>query len=138
MVFFSFAYLVYLTFIQVVHGLSIPLVKAGYNLPRTISTALSTSTAMDQEPVPLTNTSHTHSTATPTPEAVNSRGRKRGPGSEEPRLTIFRIGRSIIESTTQINKSQPGMGSDEEPERPVNLITHESEQGIVATRMPTE
>lgn len=46
---FSFSPTADLTGTQVGHGLSIPLVKAGYHIPRTISSALSSS---DSEPIP--------------------------------------------------------------------------------------
>ncbi|BAE61067.1 unnamed protein product [Aspergillus oryzae RIB40] len=72
----------------VVHGLSIPLVKAGYHLPRTISHALSVGSTPEAEPVPIANVQHTHSTAT----QDNSQGRKR-PGA--PRSTTLQIGRPV-------------------------------------------
>lgn len=110
---------------QVVHGLSIPLVKAGYNLPRTISNVLSTSTAVDSEPVTIASTPHTHSTATRNVDnGANNRGRKRGGGREDPQPTVFRIGRSVVQpSSSQQDGQMLGTGNVEEPERPVNLIT---------------
>ncbi|KAI9924552.1 hypothetical protein MW887_006825 [Aspergillus wentii] len=108
----------------VVHGLSIPLVKAGYHLPRTISTVLSIGSA-EPEPVSITNLDRTHSTATPTLEFVNNRGRKRGSAREPPRST-FKIGRPIIRTSSPASQPQPGTGHAEEPERPVNLVTHDS------------
>lgn len=53
-----------------------PVGKAGYHLPRTISSALSTSSALEQDPIPIAPR-QTHSTATSTPDASASRGRKR-------------------------------------------------------------
>ncbi|PKY02452.1 putative Na/H antiporter [Aspergillus campestris IBT 28561] len=108
----------------VVHGLSIPLVKAGYNLPRTISNALSTSTAVDSEPVTIASTPHTHSTATRNVDnGANNRGRKRGGGRDDPQPTVFRIGRSVVQpSSSQQDGQMLGTGNVEEPERPVNLI----------------
>ncbi|KAL4926628.1 putative Na/H antiporter [Aspergillus undulatus] len=50
----------------VVHGLSIPLSKAGYHLPRTISAAISTSistASTADDPIPLADNRMTHSTA---------------------------------------------------------------------------
>jgi hypothetical protein len=35
-----------------VHGLSVPLGKAGYRLPRTISIALTTNSASEPDPIP--------------------------------------------------------------------------------------
>ncbi|KAH8423016.1 putative Na/H antiporter [Aspergillus melleus] len=104
----------------VVHGLSIPLVKAGYHIPRTISNALSSTTTIEAEPVSIAIVQHTHSTATRDPEAASNRGRKR-PSSQAPLSTVLRVGRSIIRprSTDQL---QLGTGHAEEPERPVKLV----------------
>ncbi|OXN03192.1 hypothetical protein CDV58_07593 [Aspergillus fumigatus] len=113
----------------VVHGLSIPLVKAGYHLPRTISSVLSTSSPTDPDPVPIANISHTHSTATRGASA--NRGRKRGPGREPPEPTVFQIGRSVIRPTPSTEQQQIGTGNAEEPARPVNLIAHDCETGAI-------
>ncbi|OGM39631.1 Na/H antiporter [Aspergillus bombycis] len=101
----------------VVHGLSIPLVKAGYHLPRTISHALSVGSTPEAEPVPIANVQHTHSTAT----QDNNRGRKR-PGA--PRSTTLQIGRSIIRAQS-MDQRQLGTNHEGEPERPVNLVVQE-------------
>ncbi|PCG92676.1 Hypothetical protein PENO1_087400 [Penicillium occitanis (nom. inval.)] len=75
-----------------VHGLSVPLGKAGYHIPRTISTALSSASA-DQEAIRLPSSLNTHSTAT----AESRRGlhfyRKRGkaPNPREPPRIVFQI-----------------------------------------------
>lgn len=116
---------------QVVHGLSVPLGKAGYHLPRTISSVISTSTANETEPVPLTDIQHTHSTATPQMDAPGSsrRARKRPEQRSSPRPPLFRIGRSVIRSRSPSRQLQPGMGQTDEPERPVNLVVHESSAG---------
>ena len=117
-----------LTDIQVGHGLSIPLVKAGYHIPRTISSALSSS---DPEPIPLANITHTHSTATPA-DAVYSRGRRRDnaqapapmPTPQHP--TSLQLNRSVIRpKSPTASESQAGTELAEEPERPVRVVTHE-------------
>ncbi|KAF7130931.1 hypothetical protein CNMCM5793_003866 [Aspergillus hiratsukae] len=108
----------------IVHGLSIPLVKAGYHLPRTISSIVSTSSPPTPDPVPIANISHTHSTATRGVPA--NRSRKRG-GREPPEPAVFQIGRSVIMPTSSTDQPQIGTGNAEEPARPVNLIIHEGE-----------
>lgn len=114
---------------QVVHGMSVPIGKAGYHLPRTISSAISTSTTNEPEPVPISNVRHTHSTAMPPDNTASSyRSRKRGP-RESPRPPLFRIGRSVIR--TRSPSEQIGVGQTDEPERPVNVVTHDHVVGAV-------
>jgi len=117
----------------VVHGLSIPVGKAGYHLPRTISGIVSASTAVEPEPVPISNTRYTQSTATPhIPDADNSqRFRKRGGQHESPRLPLVRIGRSVIRSPSQSGQ-RIGEGQTGEPARPVNLVISDSVAGTNA------
>lgn len=74
----------------------------------------------------------------PTVEESVSRGRKRAFLREQPRPAAFRIGRSVISTSSQSTQSQSGMGNNGEPERPVNLIIHEPEQGVAASRTPVE
>lgn len=115
---------------QVVHGLSIPLVKAGINLPRTISSAISNATAPEPEPIPIADIDHTRSTATPS--ADPSTGRERRRDQAQPR--VFQIGRSIIRPKSSASQPQLGTGIAEEPERPVNLVTHEGEPAAGASK----
>ncbi|OJJ44150.1 hypothetical protein ASPZODRAFT_2113383 [Penicilliopsis zonata CBS 506.65] len=105
----------------IVHGLSVPLGKVGYHLPRTISQALSTPSTIEHNAVRIAHIQHTRSTATPEVDQSTSRGRKRGAqtASSAPEATIFR------------GNGQPGPNDPEEPERPVRLITHGTEQGVV-------
>lgn len=112
--------------IKIVHGLSVPIGKAGYHLPRTISSAISTSTVEEPDPVPISNIRHTHSTATPHEHGPgpSHRSRKRGAQRESPKPPLFRIGRTVIRSRSP--NRQLGAGSLDEPERPVNLVTHET------------
>ncbi|OJK03260.1 hypothetical protein ASPACDRAFT_40583 [Aspergillus aculeatus ATCC 16872] len=117
----------------VVHGLSIPLAKAGYHLPRTISQALSTSATQEQDPIPIENISFTHSTATRNSELSHSRGRKRGAGTtsrDPPPQTFFQIGRPVVPTTSL--RDQIGVGGADEPARPVNLVTYDNEAGNAA------
>lgn len=104
------------------HGLSVPLGKAGYHLPATISSVISTGTYEEREPVPISNISHTHSTATPltTGEDASYRSRKRG-------FRGIGIGRSVIRPRSPSH--QPGVGQVDEPERPVHLVVHQTKSG---------
>ncbi|KAJ6001729.1 hypothetical protein N7522_006956 [Penicillium canescens] len=106
----------------VVHGLSVPVGKAGYHLPRTISTAMSTGTSDEPTPVPISNIRHTHSTATPLEEVNSHQSRKRG-GAREPNGPFSGIHRSVIRPRSPSN--QPGTGQIDEPERPVRLVFQE-------------
>ncbi|KAJ5576376.1 Cation/H+ exchanger [Penicillium sp. DV-2018c] len=94
----------------VVHGLSVPLGKAGYNLPATLSSVISTNTNDEQVSIPIRNINQTHSTAMPltTGEDASYRSRKRG----------FRT-RAASSSPPPV--LQLGVGQADEPDRPVNL-----------------
>ncbi|KAE8150748.1 Sodium/hydrogen exchanger family-domain-containing protein [Aspergillus avenaceus] len=105
----------------VVHGLSIPLVKAGYHIPRTISNALSVNSTVEVEPVSIENVQHTHSTAT----QANNQGRKRPGARETPQPGVLQLSKSVIRSPASTGQ-QLGTGYEGEPERPVNLVTHET------------
>ncbi|TQB73977.1 hypothetical protein MPDQ_005308 [Monascus purpureus] len=107
----------------VVHGLSVPLGKAGYHLPQTISIALSTSTMIEPEPVPISSTNKTNSTAVPDAEIV---GRKRGL-REPPRPTAVRIGRSIIRTGSPSSQPQPLTGPAMDPGSSEFSVSHGNE-----------
>ena len=93
----------------VVHGLSVPLGKLGYRLPRTMS-AFSTSEERDESERPF----HLRERI----QHVRSDGaviRQRRHPAERPQNAIFRVGGSVI-------KSQPGSGvatPENEPSRPI-------------------
>ncbi|KAF9893556.1 hypothetical protein FE257_010868 [Aspergillus nanangensis] len=109
----------------VVHGLSIPLVKAGYHLPRTISNVLTVSTIEDS--ISVSNATLTHNTAIPDVEGTNNnRNRRRGAEREVPRSTVFQIGRPTIRNAAVEEHPQLGVGHTDEPARPVNLVVHEA------------
>ncbi|KAJ5317242.1 hypothetical protein PENANT_c045G03697 [Penicillium antarcticum] len=112
----------------VVHGLSVPVGKAGYHLPRTISTAMSTGTQDEPSPVPISSIRHTHSTATPLEQVDShqSQSRKRG-AAREHNGPFTGIHRSVIRPRSPIN--QPGTGQTDEPERPVHLVFQEPTGG---------
>ncbi|KAL1987547.1 hypothetical protein VTN96DRAFT_3474 [Rasamsonia emersonii] len=113
----------------IVHGLSVPLGKAGYHLPRTISSALSNSSTIEPEPISLPSNRPTHSTATPTHALRFYRGRKRGDkgGREQPPTqTVFRIGRSTVRERSPAKSPPETMPTTpapvQEPDRPVRLV----------------
>ncbi|KAJ5105196.1 hypothetical protein NUU61_002543 [Penicillium alfredii] len=111
----------------VVHGLSVPVGKAGYHLPRTISSVISTGTVDEPDPIPISNIRHTHSTATPLTDTVlDQQSRKRN--LRDTHLPLFRIDRPVVRSRSPLNQT-PGVGQTDEPERPVNLIAHDKSTG---------
>ncbi|KAJ5710530.1 Cation/H+ exchanger [Penicillium malachiteum] len=110
----------------VVHGLSVPVGKAGYALPRTLSTVITTSTAETNDAVSISNVPHTHSTATPLDDDSSSFRARRRRQNSSPTPPLFRLGRSVVPSSSPSTQRQPGVGLTDEPERPVNLILHES------------
>lgn len=80
-------------FLQFVHGLSVPVGKAGYHIPRTISSALST--PAEPEPIRLPSNRSTHSTATVTsPRGLrlyrNRQQTRKGRDTPPPRI-VFQI-----------------------------------------------
>ncbi|CRG83190.1 Na(+)/H(+) antiporter 1 [Talaromyces islandicus] len=88
----------------VVHGLSVPLGKAGYHIPRTISSALS-----ENEPIRIPSRNNTHSTATtpvlPGLRYNRNRNRNRGRDAQQqhserdmPARPVFRIGGGNVNS----------------------------------------
>ncbi|KAJ5482374.1 Cation/H+ exchanger [Penicillium sp. IBT 31633x] len=105
----------------VVHGLSVPVGKAGYHLPATISSVISTSTHDEHEPIPITSISHTHSTATPltTGEDASYRSRKRGFRSGI-RGPLFGIGGSSRSLSNQPEDQpvSPGTERDQTVDKP--------------------
>ncbi|GAD97823.1 Na/H antiporter, putative [Paecilomyces variotii No. 5] len=103
----------------VVHGISVPLAKAGYHIPRTISSALSTSTNYDPEPITIPDSRNTHSTATRDQDR-SALGRNR---RERVAPAPFRIGGSVIRPRSPASQLQPGIGQNGEPERPINLVS---------------
>lgn len=119
---------------QVVHGLSIPLGKLGFYLPRTFSTAVSTAT--DDEPEPVSIPFHHAIAAVASrilPSALKgAEGRKRGneinsaERAEPPRPIAFRIGRTVIPdrpddatgSVVNFNRPVSPVGSPSPPTAP--------------------
>ncbi|KAL9131724.1 MAG: hypothetical protein Q9217_000399 [Psora testacea] len=103
----------------VVHGLSVPLGKLGYHLPRTISSAIGSRAIVEDpaEPVPfrlqegeLTSDQLSH-------QSLRQRNEHRS--RQEPARPVFRIGGSIIQSgtstpiTTNLDEPNPPAGDHE-------------------------
>ncbi|KAL9106201.1 MAG: hypothetical protein Q9227_008734 [Pyrenula ochraceoflavens] len=93
----------------VVHGLSIPLGKVGYHLPRTVSSAFSQSLEID-DPQPF----HLREAIRNARTREQGAARRRRGSPDSPPRTVFRIGRSNIRSPT--GNQTP----TDEPQRPVN------------------
>ena len=74
-----------------VHGLSIPLGKLGFHLPRTISNAFDTSLSTpgnDEPELPIDGLRIRH------PHRMEDDPRRRS--GEEPPTPVFRVGRSVV------------------------------------------
>ncbi|KAI9674856.1 MAG: hypothetical protein M1829_003596 [Trizodia sp. TS-e1964] len=96
----------------VVHGLSIPVGKLGFHLPRTISQALDSS-ASDELSSPQWPRSRHRSTASLTIRAEQAAG-----GAVEPPRPVFRIRRTVIPSTNSPAQPPPS-GQSPRPRTPV-------------------
>ena len=95
----------------VVHGLSIPLGKLGYHMPRTISQALSTESDSD---VQMRSRRHNRSTS----QLRHRKGRNSRDRDRRPSTGVFMIGgpnQSTRNSTMDLESAQ-------EPSRPVHII----------------
>ncbi|OKL59190.1 hypothetical protein UA08_05881 [Talaromyces atroroseus] len=125
-----------------VHGLSVPLGKAGYHIPRTISSALSTS-SFEPEPIRLPNRT-THSTATiASPRGLrlyrNRQPRKNRGGATPPQV-VFQISASGSQQQVQQQEEQkqhaatstPGdlLPSERMPTMPTPATMHEPSRPI--------
>lgn len=101
----------------VVHGLSVPLGKLGYNLPRTMSGAF-TPTSENED----------SDTAFPVRERIShtrpfqsGKSRQKRDPNERPENAIFRVGRSVIQSRPASETAIHDDGNDE-PDRPIKFI----------------
>jgi hypothetical protein len=81
--------------VQVVHGLSIPMGKLGFFIPRTISMALSRES---EEPEPFHIDRNADDTATDAEQRIRRRPGWSGSGGDTLPQRVVRIGRSIIPS----------------------------------------
>jgi hypothetical protein len=97
----------------VVHGLSVPIGKLGYHLPRTVSSAFSTSMERDDQPFQTRERiDHKRSTQ-------GGKIRQRRNPNERPQNAIFSVGGSAITSQPRSELETP-IG---EPDRPINFIS---------------
>lgn len=126
-----------------------PLGKAGYHIPRSISSALSNSSTTETDPVPpgsgrhpahgsraravssaplnllrgrKRQRNHTHNSTNGNNSNATTAGTTANGKRPSPKPTVFRIGRPVIPA---VDDRQPGTGGDQygEPERPVHLVT---------------
>jgi hypothetical protein len=104
----------------VVHGLSVPLGKLGYNLPRTMSGAFTpTGTSEIDEPdSPFRVRERIHQIR---PIQKGKSHQRRDP-NERPQNATFRVGGSVIKSRPASEEATP----NEEPDRPIKFISDDS------------
>jgi hypothetical protein len=109
----------------VVHGLSIPLGKLGYHLPRTMSQALSNESDQD---IPMGSRRNHRSTSQQPRKGRNSRDKDRRPSAG-----VFMIGQgpSTLTTTGEFD-------SGEEPSRPVHIIDDTPQPGSPVITTPQE
>ncbi|KAL2041593.1 hypothetical protein N7G274_005377 [Stereocaulon virgatum] len=92
----------------VVHGLSVPLGKLGYRLPRTLSSAMG-SRSVSEDPEEPEAPFHIRDRVVSELQAQGPRERQRNeqrPRNEPPRREVFRIGRSTIPSVSTTLRTQ--------------------------------
>lgn len=89
----------------VVHGLSVPLGKAAYHLPRTVSTALN-SNSPEQELIPMSTLTRTNSTALQNLETGGQRRKRNNQTREPPRAVLVRLGRSVVRKGSPTRRSR--------------------------------
>ncbi|EXJ61098.1 hypothetical protein A1O7_05251 [Cladophialophora yegresii CBS 114405] len=112
----------------IVHGLSIPLGKLGYHLPRTMSQALSTEASEDEPDLHVGPRHQQRSTSQLRPRKTSRRGRDR-----QPSTGMFIIGQGQPTRTTAMD-----LESQLEPSRPVNIIENTPEGGSPAPTTPMD
>ena len=113
----------------VVHGLSVPLGKLGYHIPRSISSALSTSTE-NIESRNLDLRDYPGSASRPVPVGLR---RQRNPQDPPPKV-IFRLGGSKV-----MPKNDNGLqGPAGEPSRPINIVSTLSTQQNTPAESPNQ
>jgi sodium/hydrogen antiporter len=107
----------------VVHGLSVPLGKLGYNLPRTMSgafTPTSEASEIDEPDMSL----HVRERILHTRSLQSGRSRQRRAPNEPPQNAIFRVGGSVVKPR---QLSDVAASNDDEPDRPIKFIGDNSE-----------
>ena len=83
---------------QVIHGLSVPLGKVGYHLPRTISSAITSRDRDDDEPFRIRDRARQGGGARDEKQRARSGDREKA----EPRREVFRIGGSVIPPSSRL------------------------------------
>ena len=98
----------------VVHGLSVPLGKLGYNLPRTMSGAFTPNSEVGEPDLPSQLRERIHHTRS----LQGGKSHQKRDPNERPQNAIFRVGGSVI-------SSRPGEAAPDqnEPERPIKFIS---------------
>lgn len=108
----------------VVHGLSVPLGKLGYHLPRTMSQALSSDRESESEPQ-VGRIPNRFPGQVPRRQKIrNGNGRK----DRRPSTGAFTIGKSKRSTVQEVNDSE----SAQEPDRPVRIIEDTPRTGTPA------
>jgi sodium/hydrogen antiporter len=100
----------------VVHGLSVPLGKLGYNLPRTMSGAFTPTSEHDESDAPFTVRERMHHTQT----SQRGKSRQKRDPNERPQNASFRVGGSVIHSRPASETATPD--DEHEPDRPIKFI----------------
>lgn len=95
----------------VVHGLSVPIGKLGYRLPRTMTSAFSTSAELEDPNIQiLARVRHWRN-------SDNGQIRQRRNPNERPHNDVFRVGGSVIRPNSGNGANSP----NDEPSRPINF-----------------
>lgn len=102
----------------VVHGLSVPLGKLGYHLPRTMSGAFTPTSEASEVDEPDTSL-HVREHILHTRSLQGGRSRQRRAPNEPPQNAIFRVGGSVIKPR---QPSDVATSNDDEPDRPIKFI----------------
>ncbi len=97
----------------VVHGLSVPVGKLGYHLPRTMSGAFSGSSDTDERDSPF----HLRERIAHARSDKNGQIRQRRNPNERPDNAIFRVGGSVIRARPSSGVATP----NDEPSRPIKF-----------------
>jgi hypothetical protein len=102
----------------VVHGLSVPLGKLGYHLPRTMSGAFTPTSEASEVDEPDTSL-HVRERILHTRSLQGGRSRQRRAPNEPPQNAIFRVGGSVIKPR---QPSDIATSNDDEPDRLIKFI----------------
>ena len=128
---------------QVVHGLSVPLGKLGYHLPRTISSAIE-SREVD-EPEPFRIREHLQQAEEQILRQRHHRPKEQRGRDESPPRPVFRIGGSVIrpgyegEAAADVSRAEmASLGSTRRPSQIATEATREIPNSSEALQIPLE